>query len=407
MGCDLPERFYFKNKVGTFELAGIGEGCLIQGNEPETISDQLNSIWNKDDQIRVFGGMQFEPSTDHTDEWSGFGVYRFIVPFIEFCHSGDSTRVTLTCLLDGKTDLATFTEDIIQKLKKADSSRARRLNSNISALKAEKQIPEKAQWLKMVKKALAMIHRKEIGKIVLARKKVLKTSEPWTSGWIIRKLADVTESAFLFLFQPDKGCTFLGRTPERLFQLSENSLTVDAIAGTEPRGSSVEEDKQYSKALADSPKEQEEQQIVARYVDDKMKHLCTDARIEVENSILKLDKVQHLVSRFFGVPRAGLNPFETLLSLHPTPAVGVHPPNTTALIRTLEPFERGWYAGPIGWMNRHTAEFAVAIRSALIHKNELHIFAGAGIVAQSDPDREWQEIDDKMANFSFIKGARE
>ena len=135
-----------------------------------------------------------------------------------------------------------------------------------------------------------------------------------------------------------------------------------------------------------------------------MIRLCSETQTGMAEKVLKLDKVQHLVTRFWGTPRNGISPFESLLTLHPTPAVGTHPPEASGLIDELEPFERGWYAGPIGWMNQTAAEFVIAIRSALINHNELHVFAGAGIVEQSDPEREWQEIDDKMANFSFVSG---
>ncbi|NQU64965.1 MAG: isochorismate synthase [SAR324 cluster bacterium] len=402
--CQISERFYFKDKKGIFELAGIGEGCLIHGNSPETISAQLNALWKRYDSIRVFGGMQFEPVAGHADEWADFGTFRFTVPFIEFCKTGGTTQVTLTCLLDGESDREAMAESIIARLKEADIPQSLGLDPNLPVVHKEQLIPEKPQWLKIIAKTLAMIRRKEISKIVLARKKVLTATGVWSPEWMINRLAAIKENAFLFLYQPSTGHTFLGRTPERLFQLSENSLIVDAIAGTEPRGATPEEDQRNADALTQSSKEHEEHQIVVQYVNDKMTHLCSETHTSVKERVLKLDKVQHLVTRFCGTPRAGLSSFETLLALHPTPAVGVHPPEANGLISELEPFERGWYAGPIGWMTQHTAEFAVAIRSALLNQNELHIFAGAGIVEQSDPAGEWQEIDDKMANFSFVTG---
>lgn len=402
----LPERYYFRNKDGSLELAGLGEGYLIQGDDPQQVSDDLKAIWNVDEKIRVFGGMGFEPAADAAIEWSGFGAYRFVIPFIEFFRNGDETQVTLTWSLEENSSADAVAAGIDQRLKELDTSHRPAFTPDMTDRQSVTWLPEKSQWSEIVHQALSKIQSGEIGKIVLARKKVISAPKPFSADWIIRRLSEIEEKAFLFLYQPENGSTFLGRTPERLFQLTEKSLTVDAIAGTEPRGGSAEEDQQYEQALTYSPKEREEQQIVARYVNDKMTHLCDKTQITSESSVLKLDKVQHLVTRFSGTPREGLTAFETLRSLHPTPAVGVHPPVATSLIGELEPFARGWYAGPIGWMSRETAEFAVAIRSALIRNSELHIFAGAGIVAQSDTDREWREIDDKMANFSFITGTR-
>ena len=401
-----PERFYFKSKEATFELGGIGEGVLIAGKSEEKISTQLDMVWKKDPHIRFFGGMRFESSASSGKEWAPFGNYRFIVPFVEFCRIDETVQVTLTFRLDSASELETAIEKIGKRLREADIVNTMPHKLSIPVVKTNMQIPEKPQWLEIIGKALRMIRRQEIGKIVLARKNILTAADPWSPEWIIGKLASIRENAFLFLYQPGAGNTFLGRSPERLFKLSKTSLTIDAIAGTEPRGATAEEDRHYAEALIGSPKEREEQQIVARYVNDKMSHLCSETLTNTDEQVLKLDKVQHLVTRFCGTPRKGLTAFETLQSLHPTPAVGADPPDAAGMISELEPFERGWYAGPIGWMNKHSAEFAVAIRSALLTGLELHIFAGAGIVEQSDPDREWHEIDDKMSNFSFITGAQ-
>jgi menaquinone-specific isochorismate synthase len=96
---------------------------------------------------------------------------------------------------------------------------------------------------------------------------------------------------------------------------------------------------------------------------------------------------------------------EVLLALHPTPAVGGYP-RREALeeIRALEPFDRGWYAGPVGWIGAEGSEFAVGIRSGLVRGNSLALFSGAGIVAGSVPEDEWAEIEQKIGGFVRVFG---
>jgi len=115
---------------------------------------------------------------------------------------------------------------------------------------------------------------------------------------------------------------------------------------------------------------------------------------------MKLVRVQHLMTGIEGELNKDISDQEILECLHPTPAVGGYPQDKAKeLIAEIEPFDRGWYSGPVGWISKDSADFAVAIRSGLITKNKLRIYAGAGIVKGSDPDNEWNEIESKIATF--------
>jgi len=128
--------------------------------------------------------------------------------------------------------------------------------------------------------------------------------------------------------------------------------------------------------------------------------------IEERLSEMKLARGRHLVSRARGTLREGVTDWDVLEALHPTPAVGGHPKEEAlAEIRTSEPFDRGWYAGPVGWISADAAEFAVGIRSGLVSGRTLRLFSGAGIVAGSVPEEEWAEIEQKIGDFTRIFGA--
>jgi menaquinone-specific isochorismate synthase len=134
-----------------------------------------------------------------------------------------------------------------------------------------------------------------------------------------------------------------------------------------------------------------------------MNQLCKRIKKSRENKVLKLAFVQHLHREYQGSLKPEVSDREILETLHPTPAVAGYPRlNSIKYIYELEGFDRGWYAGPIGWIGKETSQFAVAIRSALLKGKHLTVFAGAGIVAGSDSEKEWQEIENKILNFTKI-----
>jgi menaquinone-specific isochorismate synthase len=120
-------------------------------------------------------------------------------------------------------------------------------------------------------------------------------------------------------------------------------------------------------------------------------------------TILKLNQVQHLYTQCQGILKPDLTDADILPKLHPTPAVGGFPrTQALQLIEELEPFARGWYAAPVGWVGFDCAEFAVAIRSGLVDLDRLLLFAGAGIVIGSQPEAEWAEIENKIRHFTEL-----
>jgi len=133
--------------------------------------------------------------------------------------------------------------------------------------------------------------------------------------------------------------------------------------------------------------------------------LCEELEVEGGVSEMKLVSRRHLVSRVCARLRDGVTDAEVLGGLHPTPAVGGYPKRGALEgIRALEPFDRGWYAGPVGWVGADAAEFAVGIRSGLVRGRVLALFSGAGIVAGSRPEAEWAEIEQKIEDFTGAFG---
>ena len=138
---------------------------------------------------------------------------------------------------------------------------------------------------------------------------------------------------------------------------------------------------------------------------ERLNPLCETLGIDALPSEMTLAQGRHLVSRIEGLLAEGVTTLDILETLHPTPAVGGTPrPDALDAIRRLEPFDRGWYAGPVGWIGPDAAEFAVALRCGLVWPRRLSLFSGAGIVSGSTPEAEWDEIEHKIVSFTQVLG---
>ncbi|HEX2181466.1 MAG TPA: chorismate-binding protein, partial [Rubrobacteraceae bacterium] len=179
----------------------------------------------------------------------------------------------------------------------------------------------------------------------------------------------------------------------------------EAVAGTRPRGASEADDAELRDDLLRSEKDKAEHEYVRVGIREALGPLCDELEVEDDVSEMKTKSRRHLVSRVHGVLREGVEDAEVLRALHPTPAVGGYPgEGALQEIRTAEPFDRGWYAGPVGWIGADAAEFAVGIRSGLVRGDSLALFSGAGIVEGSEPEAEWAEIEQKIGDFTGMFG---
>jgi isochorismate synthase len=172
-----------------------------------------------------------------------------------------------------------------------------------------------------------------------------------------------------------------------------------ALAGSAPRGNSEEEDEQLDLELLQSAKNQGEHAIVVTMIREALAHYCSQVWVSDKPQLLRLKNIQHLQTPIIGKLLPGKSILDAIGELHPTPAVGGFPRETAlAELREFEQLDRGWYAGPIGWINANgNGEFAVALRSALVDEAQATLFAGGGIVADSQPESEYAETCWKFA----------
>ncbi len=403
ISCKVPEKFYFSAKDDLFVLAGLKSALTLESANPDVILNSLNNVWAVDASIPVFGGFSFYADETPAPEWKLFGRYRFTLPFLEISKTSKGCQVSVNYINTGKNPLTSIIQEISESLRGLDES----LQSLTTAVRpsglSTELIPDKSHWNGMVKKALHSISDEILKKIVLARKKIITHPGIWDPAQMILAMSKIDENSFTFLYQLDDGIAFLGRSPERLFRIRDGQILAEAIAGTRPRGKTAFDDQHLEAELLACAKEVDEHRFVSGFIETVMRRHCSDVKVESREEILKLKNVQHIITRFTGCACSRVHPLAIARDFHPTPAVGGYPQEKIyQQLRESEPFNRGWYAAPIGWMNKTNADFAVGIRSALINRKHLHIFAGAGIVRQSNAQAEWTETEKKMDNFTAI-----
>lgn len=421
----VPEtdRFYFRDRRKRYETGAAGCAMEFGGHDDafamERAAREISRLWDHDPRFTLFGGRCFF-GDDPSPEWDAFGRFRFILPMIEIrADDTGSAKIVVNLALRGNPDDRSCVKDsadaVRTLLMRLDDYLDERpeaplpvSGSSLIPPHTETLVPDRRRWHGMVGEALEWLRENGVRKVVLARKKILQSTSAWNPDDLLRALGEIAEDSFVFFMRRPNGDAFLGRSPERLFRLENGTLASDAIAGTRRRSDHPGIDDRLGSELMASLKDVEEHRIVVDYIREHMSRVCESVDVAASRHPLKLRHLQHIITRVSGPIANGADPLATMELLHPTPAVGGVPPDASMeMIRHLEPFVRGWYAAPIGWMARDSAEFAVGIRSALACGNTLHLFGGAGIVSGSDPEMEWLETGHKMENFTRILGKTE
>lgn len=271
-----------------------------------------------------------------------------------------------------------------------------------SQIIATSEKPNFEHWEKFVNSGLALLKDRThpLTKFVAARTRELKYDKAPNTAQIFN---DLNSSSIYHFFVESNNLTFMGNTPECLLAGKGDFYRFDALAGTRPRGKTHEEDQALESELLSSPKERDEHHQVVSYITHGLDQLGQVS--QGESFVLKLKSLQHiktpltLKSKDHG-PQVLLDLIDRL---HPTPAVCGMPRNEAMnFLRLHDPIDRGMYAGAIGILSRDYSELCVGIRSLLIDHNNTKaiLYGGAGIVADSDPEAEWEETGHKMNSFS-------
>ena len=400
-----PDRIIWQARHHNKIRAMCGTAAVISGDEipdPNHLARELDGFLSRPgDDVRFFGGMRFDPGRTPDSNWEGFRGYRFVLPRFELHRRGPHIQMYCNLVFPEDSDRLDAILNEIDEHEVEEYAGSPEIPEPVK----RSDYPNRENWSTRVQEALRLFLETPLEKVVLARRadfEFLKTIDPFI---LLEQLADATPNCFHFHFESEDGNAFIGATPERLFYRNGLQIESEAVAGTRPRGATKDDDDALRASLLTSDKDQREHAYVRDSIEAVLNAYCESVTVDQEASEMRLARGRHLVSRVTGVLSTPVSDFELVEKLHPTPAVGGHPTATAvSVIRDLERFDRGWYAGPVGWVGRDAAEFAVALRCGLVSGNQLSLFSGAGIVKGSEPDLEWQEIEQKIVDFVNVIG---
>ncbi len=254
------------------------------------------------------------------------------------------------------------------------------------------------QFKKSVHSALSQIQEKRLKKIVLSQAIDVISNNNFDVVFSLNNLRFLYPDCYIFSTSNGKGQQFIGASPERLISLKNKALITDAVAGSAPRGKNALEDVQLGQELLSSEKNLREHKVVVDFIVQQLLNLGLNPAFLPQPRLMQLSNIQHLWTPIQSVVSNNINLLEILAQLHPTPAVAGTPRDIAQQqIHHYEAFDRSLYAAPIGWIDHQgNGEFIVGIRSALLDGNRARLYAGAGIVAGSEPEKELAEIQLKL-----------
>ncbi len=349
----------------------------------------------------LIGGATFRDHPSADPRWSGFETAAFDVPRVLLATRDDQTVLTRVEPADGPG--ASSAEALVDRLL---GGHARTRGGPAPAWAVAGTEPDRPAWGSSVARITGAVGRGRLDKVVLARRADLVANRPIDLDDVLARLeaadrgdpspgARLPSTVFAFA---RRGRTFLGSSPELIASVRGGALRTMALAGTTGRGVDAAADAALGAALLASEKDREEHAVVATMLRATLAPLVTDLALPRAPRIVRTARLQHLLTDVTANLRPDVGLLDVVRLVHPTPAVAGWP--TDAALELLDEesaLDRGWYAGPVGWVDRlGDGDMAVAIRSGVVAAHEASLFAGCGIVADSEPDREWDESTLKM-----------
>jgi salicylate biosynthesis isochorismate synthase/menaquinone-specific isochorismate synthase len=343
------------------------------------------------------GGFAFAPDGGSAPHWAGYDAADLVVPEVALARRGSDVRLTLTALA--------APDDVPEEL-------AARLSARLAALRREElplldpspagrfqvsSVAPPEHYEAAVARAVERIRAGEFEKIVLAREVEVHAPTPHDAAAVFGVLRAGFESCYVFCAVRGDSA-FVAASPELLIRRDGARAQTVALAGSTRRSADPAVDDHLGEQLLRSDKDREEQAIVVRRIARALRPHAVWVAAPDEPTIIKVANIQHLATPIRAQLTSPLGAIELAALLHPTPAVGGEPHAVAApLIPALEGLDRGWYAGAVGWTDANDdGEFCVALRCALLRGHNARLYAGVGVVRDSDPAAELTETEIKL-----------
>ena len=391
-----------------FTAHGAGRFAAVQ----RFIDDTLARTVAVGDVNAPFGGPHFFTSFafhDEVEPGEAFAAAQVFVPRWQVARAGEVTTAVANLLVAADSDLDALTSRVwrahgkFARFEPGEAAEAGRGPGDAPVFRQH----EAGDYRAAVGRALERIAAGEFQKIVLARAMDLTADRALHPLTVLNGLRERFPGCYAFSAANGTGPSFIGASPERLVRVSQGMVETEALAGSARRGAGASEDAALAAGLLRSEKDLREHRHVIGSITRRLEPLGVKLDYPATPGLRKLANVQHLHTPMRGPLPEGVRLLDLLAVLHPTPAVGGTPREAAvARIRELEGFPRGLYAGALGWINaRGGGEFFVGLRSALVEGERARVYAGAGIVAGSEPEREFAETELKFqALLAALRG---
>lgn len=415
----MTNRMYWEDPFDSLTYVGLGASYKIKSESGNRFKE-IESQWRKlviDSIILpsdfppntgpiLSGGFSFDVLKEKTKLWKDFPDSYFVLPTFLLTRLGKEQWITLNVMVEPDQDKSEF-DSLLDNLEAL-------MEANELILKDSKSLElnfhevKKDEWIDSVKHVTEEIKRGKLEKVVLARELSIESTHFFDVESILNRLQKEQSTSYLFAFE-NNGTCFLGASPERLIKMKNNEFLSTCLAGSIGRGATAVQDDELGQALLSDEKNIHEHALVVEMIKQAMEAGCEKIHIPDTPVLYKVRDIQHLYTPIQGIAKKDVSLFRMVESLHPTPALGGFPKDKSMeKIREVELMDRGWYAAPIGWVDaRGNGEFAVAIRSGIINKNKASLFAGCGIVSDSDPISEYEETKMKFRPMLTALGGLE
>jgi isochorismate synthase len=400
---EQPDREFALAAVGTAHevvsrgadrFQEVAQGCLAIGRDrissgQEALSAGAGPLWT--------GGFAFADDGGADPSWSSFPPALMVLPELSLRREGADVHLTLNAFGGPGVDHDQALERLRARLAAVHDASLPMLDPARMGRTEIDSVRPPSEFEASVSAAVSRIREGELEKVVLAREVLLRAPTAYDAAAVFGAMRELFPACFCFCCGTPEAA-FIAASPELLIRRSGASASTVALAGSARRSSDPAVDDHLGERLLQSAPDRSEHEIVARRIVSRLRRHAVWVESAPEPGLVKIANIQHLATPIHAQLAEPRSAVELAGLLHPTPAVGGDPwPAAGELIDELEGMDRGWYAGPVGWMDAaEDGEFCVSVRSALLRDREAHLYAGNGIVADSEPAAELAETELKL-----------
>ena len=384
---------YWERPLAREAVAGWGEVAAVEADGAARVREVIHALsapervrWLGEPPLALpgpwLGGMRFSQEGDDT-AWDAFGFGRWTLPEVLVWREGPGLMAAAFAPEGPGAE-----DRVLSRLARVGAVFPRGYRHARGAAQTLRMSSSRSDFEERVELAVERIHAGSFQKVVLARAVEVEAEHSFDQVDVLARLREQNPRCATFLFRAPDGTAFLGATPETLCRLEGRHLETEALAGSSAPLQSGE--------LEASDKNRREHEAVVGYILKALKPLAESIDADAEPALLPLKNVVHLRTGIRAGLREGVGVAEIVAALHPTPAVGGTPrEHALRFLAEHESLDRGWYAGPVGWVGCGRTHQMVALRSARVKGAKARLFVGAGIVAGSSAEAEWRETEMK------------